>query len=249
MIGKTLISKGAAVTWIAAAILVIGIVGIIFLSRSSSTISPDQAKILEVKQSDQSTGPANAPVTIIEYSDFQCPACATYSPVLNQLVKDFPTSLRLVYRHFPLPKHQNSVLAARAAEAAGIQGKFWDMHDVLFENQTEWENDSDPRARFGVYATDLSLDVEKFVTDMISSEIEQKVSDNLAEATMLNLPGTPSFFINGEKLENPKSYEAFRDLIASRSSTTPAIATTTPEAVIEVSTTTATDTAPAVPQQ
>ena len=206
--------------WIAGLIVILGLAGIVLLSQSAKTDVTDTAKLLEVKETDWAVGPAEVAVTLIEYSDFQCPACKEYYPVLRLLEEEFPTSLRVVYRHFPLTSHPNATPAARAAEAAGVQGKFWEMHDILFNQQDEWKDNADPRIHFGVYAGELGMDVEQFVGDMLSTEIQKKVANDYRDGVILNVQGTPTFFLNGEKIGNPLSYENFKKVIESKVGTT-----------------------------
>lgn len=154
-----------------------------------------------VTDADWVRGPADAPVTLIEYSDFQCPYCAmTRFRVLAPLEAAYPKSLRIVYRHFPLTSiHDKAQIAAEAAEAAGAQGKFWEMHDLLFGRQREWASfpaDQMPDV-LASYAQELGLDVERFRRDLEAHTYQAKVMAQYQEAVSLGLPGTPSFILNG----------------------------------------------------
>lgn len=156
-------------------------------------------------------GEATINATLVEYSDFQCPACAAYYPVLKQLNKDFEGKLRFVYRYFPLRNiHKNAEIASIAAEAAGRQNKFWEMHDLLFENQTEWSNLSDPREKFKEYAKFIGLDMEKFQNDLNSKEVKDKVEADYQNGLSLKVNATPTFFLNDQKISNPRTYEEFK---------------------------------------
>lgn len=137
-------------------------------------------------------------VTLVEFSDFQCPACKQVQEPLKQLLERNRGKVRFVYRHFPLTTiHKNAQPAAQAAEAAHKQGKFWEMHDILFAKQTDWEKEGDPTVKFVQYATDLQLDKDKFVADLTSQAVKDAVNmDNIA-ATRYRLSGTPTFFVNG----------------------------------------------------
>lgn len=173
-----------------------------------------ETETLVLKESDQVKGEANAPVTIIEYSDFQCPACAAYQPILKQLLADPDSGIRFAYRHFPLSNiHRNAELAARAAEAAGKQGKFWEMHDTLFENQKSWAEASSARSVFAEYANKIGLDISKFESDLDSVEVKEKVYTDAESGNALTVRGTPTFFVNGTKIKNPQSYEEFVSII------------------------------------
>lgn len=166
-------------------------------------------------ESDWVRGPGlkdtSSKVTLIEYSDFQCPACASYHPVIKQIEKDFP-ALNVVYRHFPLPQHANARLAAQVAEAAGAQGKFWEIHDLLFENQSIWSEEKNPAGVFEAYAKKLDLDLDKFRTDANAQAGKTKIDADV-QSVDKEITGTPTFFINNKKIENPRNYDEFRSVI------------------------------------
>ncbi len=178
----------------------------------------------EVTSSDNVRGPENAPVTLIEYSDYQCPACRSYYPIIEQLLAESSTTVRFVYRHFPLGQHKNATLAAAAAEAAGKQDAYWAMGTTLFENQDSWASLPAIQAReiFVGYADRLGLDKEIFASDMDLSEIKDKIRSQTQEGISIGVNSTPSFFLNGKRINNPQSYEAFKKVIDD------AVATSTP---------------------
>lgn len=151
---------------------------------------PSDASVLGASES--------AEVTIVEFSDFQCPACASVSPLVKEKVRAASDSTRLVFRHFPLPQHQHAQTAAQAAEAAGKQGKFWEMHDQLFAGQVEWAEAADAQPIFRRYAENLGLDLEQYDTDLLDPTIKAKIQRDYAQASKLKLPGTPTFFRNGQ---------------------------------------------------
>ncbi|MER3406898.1 MAG: hypothetical protein C4278_00480 [Patescibacteria group bacterium] len=143
-----------------------------------------------------------AKVIVIEYSDFQCPACRAFFPIIKDLKKKYNDEILFVYRHFPLIEiHSNAILAAKAAEAAGNQNKFWQMHDMLFERQDDWKNDKNPKERFISYAKELDLDIKKFEEDFNSETTTKKILEQRNESLALGLRGTPSFFVNGKLIE------------------------------------------------
>lgn len=161
-----------------------------------------------------SKGNPQAEVTLIEYSDFQCPACKTYYPLIRRLSEEKGDELRIVYRHLPLVSiHKNAIASAKAAESAGRQGKFWEMHDQLFNKQDDWADDSKPEDKFESYAGEIGLDLEKFKSDYESSEVENDVNSDLTAANSLRLNSTPSFILNGRKIENPRGYDEFKKII------------------------------------
>ena len=192
------------------ALLIVGLA--YFGSKSSSSnISGTPAPISD---SDWVKGNEDAKVTIIEYSDFQCPACASAYPIMKKAVQEFGDKIRFAYRHFPLIQiHQNAELAAESAEAAGIQGKFWEMHDRLFEKQSNWGTSKEAKKFFVQYAGELELDKAKFESDLASDIVKQKVQNSRSEAARINLGGTPSIFINGKIIDNPGSYDELKQLI------------------------------------
>lgn len=141
-------------------------------------------------------------VTLVEFSDFQCPACQAVNLPLKQVLSKYEGKVQLVYRHFPLNSiHKNAQLAAQASEAAHQQGKFWELHDLLFEKQAEWSGLADPKETFLGYARDLALDVPKFTTDLESEATKAIVTQDLLATTRYRLSGTPTFFLNGVKIE------------------------------------------------
>ncbi|RMF47222.1 MAG: hypothetical protein D6755_05470, partial [Anaerolineae bacterium] len=162
-----------------------------------------------VQDGEWQLGPDDAAVTIIEYSDFQCPYCAQTAPVLRQLQRDYPQDVRLIFRHFPLVKiHEKARLGAQAAEAAGAQGAFWEMHDLLFSTQPEWNAMTEAEFQDWLVqqAETLGLDSEKFRTDLLSEEnatISQKAWD---DGLALGLTGTPTLVINGQYYSGPRDY-------------------------------------------
>ncbi len=143
----------------------------------------------------------SAQFTIVEFSDFQCPACKQTVPYVDALVNQYPDQVRLVYRHFPLSGHPNSDDAARAAEAAAVQDKFWPMHDVLFAKQDQWSGLKDPRSYFIDLAKEMGLDEAQFVADLDGQAVRDVVERDRRWAETNHLPGTPSFFLNGKKLD------------------------------------------------
>lgn len=185
------------------------------VNNSPSPSAPAQITNLPpVSKADVAKGPENAKVTLIEYADFQCPACASYFPLVKQLSSEFSKDLRVVYRFFPLTSiHKNAMISAQAAYAAGQQEKFWEMHDKLFENQNDWANLPDPKDTFFEYAKDLSLDLAKFKEDATSESTENFIKESEKNAMSIGVNSTPTFIINGLRIKNPAGYEAFKKII------------------------------------
>ncbi|HBU27528.1 TPA: hypothetical protein DEB00_00235 [Candidatus Uhrbacteria bacterium] len=158
-------------------------------------------------------GPMDAGVTIVEYSDFQCPYCKQAVPVVEQILAEYPDTVNLIYRHYPLRQaHAQTQLAAEVSEAAGRQGKFWEMHDVLFANQEKWSGNLGARSIFEAYAEALELDVALFKTDLQDRALAEKVQHDYESGNDAGVRGTPTFFINGVKLKVP-SYAGFVEAI------------------------------------
>lgn len=172
------------------------------------------AERITVSEQDHVRGAAGAKVTLVEFGDFQCPACGAYEPLIRQVEEDNKDILQVVFRHFPLTQiHQNALLGAKAAEAASLQDKFWEMHDKLYASQTEWSNAINARDFVIGYAGEMGLDVKKFEADLDNSEIEAKILAEYKEGINLGVQGTPTFFVNGKKIQNPDSPEAFNAII------------------------------------
>ena len=178
-----------------------------FVSRSGEKVDPASfADVETFALEPRVKGNLESDITLIEFSDFQCPACGQAYPIVKQLSEEYGDQFSLEYRHFPLRAiHPNAQIAAQAAEAAGVQGKFWEMHDMLFDNQSEWSTSFNPTKNFKEYAETLEINVDRFEYDLKSDEVKQKVNADADQAELLNLPGTPSFIVNGET----KSFEEF----------------------------------------
>jgi protein-disulfide isomerase len=172
----------------------------------------------EVTSDDRTKGPENALVTLIEYGDYQCPACAAYNSIVSQIADEFKNDLRVVHRHFPLRSiHRNAQIASQAAEAAGDQGMFWEMNDILYSRQNDWKDVRDPRSIFKEYADELTLNVEQFENYMNSDAAKNKVNSDYNSGVAVGIDSTPTFFLNGEKIgTNPQGLEPFRQLILNK---------------------------------
>lgn len=159
-------------------------------------------------------GNPDAEVVLVEYSDFECPACAQFYPYVKDIVEEYGDQLRFEYRHFPLINiHPNAVAAARASEAAGQQGEFFAMHDKLFEGQSEWAKSAAPTRVFEGYAEEIGLDMDLFARHMNATVLEDKVMAQFDEAREMGFTGTPTFTLNGEVMEFG-TFDEFREQIA-----------------------------------
>ncbi|GAB4298999.1 MAG: hypothetical protein Kow0090_14490 [Myxococcota bacterium] len=169
----------------------------------------DPNKVYDVKVgAAPSKGPANAPITIIEFSEFQCPFCKRAAPTIEQILKDYKGQVRIAFKHNPLPFHNNAMNASLAAMAAAEQGKFWEMHDILFENQQAL----DP-SQYESYAQKAGLDVAKWKKAYESQKYKAHIEADQKEAMTVGAQGTPTFFINGRKLVGAQPYENFKRMI------------------------------------
>ena len=184
------------------------------VSRLSNREPPDE----------RARGNPSAPISLVEYSDFQCPACARYHELAERLVREEGEKFRYTFRHYPLKRHRNAELAAVAAEAAGRQGKFWEMHDRLFKRQKEWDQLQPQTAEvlFADYAVRLGLDREAFERDLGSQVILDKVRDDYRSGMQSGVKSTPTFFLNGKRVAKlPRSYRDFRSRILKHETPSP----------------------------
>lgn len=193
------------------ALVLIGVfIGLLFLSSDPTTIDGS-----DISRDEWVKGNADSAVTIVEYSDFQCPACAAREPLVQTIMQEFGDHVRFVYRHFPLRSiHPNAQLSAQAAEAAGQQGQFWEMHNAIFANQSSWENLDNAQAKltFQIYAQQLGLDAEQFNQALESDAVKQAIDDDVSAAISAGVNSTPTFFLNGEKI-NFYNYDEIRQTL------------------------------------
>lgn len=191
--------------------------GAYFLTRTPNTPTPSAGpKVNEKLLSNSKSHKIQAPqekAVLVEFGDYECPACGSYYPLIKQLTQDYKDNLSVVFRNFPLTQHQNARPAAYAAEAAGLQGKYWEMHDRLYTTQAAWSESSTASTIFEGYAKSLGLDMDKYKKDVVSSEVKKLVDDDLADGNTLGVDSTPSFYLNGSKLQNPRSYADFQTLV------------------------------------
>jgi protein-disulfide isomerase len=146
-------------------------------------------------------GPADAPVHIEEFGDFECPPCGLFHPILDQMREEFGNKLHITFREFPLvPTHQHALAAASAAEAAGLQGKFWEMHKLLYERQADWKTQFDVRPVFEGYAKEIGLDVDRYNRDVGSDLVQQRIFQDGKRGHSLGVKGTPTVFMNGREV-------------------------------------------------
>jgi protein-disulfide isomerase len=146
-------------------------------------------------------GPNSAPAKLEEFGDFECPPCGAFHPVLVQMHKEFGDKLQITFREFPLaPAHQHAIAAASAAEAAGLQGKFWEMHDLLYENQKTWHEAFDVRPIFEGYAKQIGLDMNRYQNDLNGDQVAQRILNDGKRGHSMGVKGTPTVFLNGREV-------------------------------------------------
>ena len=162
-------------------------------------------------------GQENGVVTLTEYADFQCPACQQFAPLVSQVKEQFKDQVRFEFKHFPLVQiHPNATTAHRAAQAAANQGKFWEMHDLLYEQQQVWSDSTSPTTVFEGYASQIGLDIEKYKIDAASSDVLTIINADIEAGKTLKVTGTPTFFIDGKKVDDTStiaSVETFSKVI------------------------------------
>lgn len=205
--------KKAAIWGGAVLILALSVWGLVSLS-SSTPNSTSQITAPPISKNDITIGTPSAKVSLVEYSDFQCPACAAYHPIVNQLLSEFSGKIIFAYRFFPLSQvHQNAMTSAQAAYAAYKQGKFTDMYNMLFDNQNSWKTDNGAQELFIGYAQKIGLDRDKFKKDMNSDEAKNFITNSYRQGTDIGVNSTPTFFLGGKKIESPGTYDNFKKLI------------------------------------
>ena len=180
-----------------------------WLDNEAQKVMDDSTLTPRVSARDHIEGNADALVTLVEYADFQCPYCGAAHPVIKHLQKSLGEKLRFVFRNFPLTHaHPYALLAAQAAEAAALQGKFWQMHDLIFENQEELEPEVLP-----VWAHKIGLDVDQFAKAVREERVTKRIEEDYASGLDSGVDGTPSYFINGTRYEGEDDYDSLHSAL------------------------------------
>lgn len=192
-------------------VVIVGMFGIL-MATSKKDDKGSQGGTAAVSNHVQGAGKKK--VTLTEYGDFQCPACKSFYPIVKQIKQDYGDDITFEFKNFPLTQiHPNAFAAHRAAEAAGKQGKFFEMHDLLYENQDTWASSSSATPIFEGFATQLGLNIDQFKSDVASASVADTINADVKAGQQLGANSTPTFAINGKKIENPKSPEEFKKLI------------------------------------
>lgn len=191
--------------------------GVFFLSRNqSSTVQTVAEKPVNINLSlGQKVGSDSAKIKLVEFSDLQCPACLAAEPAVKEVRETYKNDLQFIYRHFPLSQHKFSKVAANAAEYAAKEGKFWEMHDRLFETQTEWSVLPDATDYIVNLGKGLGLDADKLRQAIMKEEFAQRIQEDVNEGTSLGVNSTPTFFVNGKKV-NLKNFADLKGAISSQ---------------------------------
>ncbi len=232
MQAKNLEEKNSTTKWIAisivSAIFLLLFVGIIVVAKNKNkpqtatgaaqfaNTGHERMLTRDGKDATVSANPATKSITMVEYGDLQCPACKAYHPLVLDVMKAYPEQLKLVFKNFPLTTvHPNAMAGAIAAEAAGRQGKYFQFVDMAYDKQAEWAELDDPQGKFEEYAKALGLNIDQFKKDQKDKAIATLINDERNEGIQNGVNGTPTFFVNGTKIENPANLDAFKKIIDS----------------------------------
>jgi protein-disulfide isomerase len=195
------------------ALIIVGVFALTALPRSPLLCQTKQAHRPNIS-ADHIRGNPDAPVTLEEFGDFECPSCQNLATFLDQLVKEYHPRVRLIFRNFPLPKHQIANDAALAAEAAALQGRYWEMHDKLFQEQAAWSGTTNARLLFEVYAEALGLDLDQFRNDVGSDKVRERIESDQARAKSLGVKTAPTLFVDKREMGlNEANPEGVRKLV------------------------------------
>ncbi|OGG11636.1 hypothetical protein A2Z00_01090 [Candidatus Gottesmanbacteria bacterium RBG_13_45_10] len=193
--------------------LVLGAAFIFGRSSQAPLATEKVDETLLVRNDSNKTGSPSAKVKLVEFGDYQCPACSVVHVPVKQLVHDYSDKILFVFRNYPLSQHQNALVAAEAAEAAGKQGKYWEMHDMLYERQQEWGESKKAMDYFTGYAKEIGLDENTFTQDVKSNKFAAKIQADQDDGDALGVNATPTFYINGQKFTDNLSYESLKKAI------------------------------------
>ncbi len=192
--------------------LVVSFAGIFWFTKHKAAAPAGTNSTVQL--SNHTIGAGNKGVTLTEYGDFACPACYQYFPIVEQVRVKYKDDITFQFRNFPLIEiHQNALAGAKAAEAASLQGKFWEMYGQLYQTQPSWRDSSNPEPYFEQLAQQLGLNLDKFRTDIKSDAVNNVIQADRNDAKSRNFTGTPTFLINGKQIENPRDEAGFSKLI------------------------------------
>lgn len=220
---KANMTKWIAIGTISAIFLGFFVFLVVSIKGNNPNLSENSGTQVELSDSgefrvaaESTTAVEERPVTIVEFGDIQCPACRQYHPIMKSLLDLYPETVALNFKHFPIMSiHPNALASAVASEAAGRQGKFFEMVDLLFERQDSWARVPNPESMFIEYAKELGLNEEQFANDLKDEQLSQKVESQRAEGINAGVNSTPTFFINGVRIQNPSDISGFQAIIDS----------------------------------
>ena len=198
--------------WVGVFLVTFGVIGFLMYQSQKAQGPRYFAEARVVASDDWVKKAPNEKIVLIEYGDFECPACAAYEPAVREITQEYADTVTFVFRHFPLAQHSNAVPAALAAEAAGRQGKFWEMHGILYDRQQQWSGKKDFETIAKQYASELKLDIAKFETDMKDGALRERIQRDQNSGNRFEVPGTPTFYLNGT-LYQPTSKDEFKSRI------------------------------------
>lgn len=198
--------------WIILTLAIGALIGIFAIANSKSSSTPTSTQDPnEITETEHIRGNKDSKVVLLEYGDFQCPACAAFYPIIKQVESEYADRVAFVFRHFPLSNiHPNAFSASRAAEAAGAQGKFFEMHDILYERQQNWESQTNVQKIFREYAQEIGLDANKFNDDYGGNSTTDIINSDIQKGKDQDVQATPTFFLNGQKLESFRTFEELK---------------------------------------
>lgn len=207
--------RAKSVGVIALAVVVAAAAGYL-LTRQSGEMQPTGTLSAAPSGGGHFRGPEKASVTLVEFGDFQCPSCGAYFPIVEEVLHRFPTQVRLEFHHYPIISiHPNAMPAAIAAEAAGEQNHFWEMHDLLYQHQEDWSKTANPEPIFITYATQIGLNVNQFMQSLRAPETQQRVLQDVMRAQAADVNATPTFFIGNDRASLPMTADEMSDWVKS----------------------------------
>ena len=213
------------IKWIIFATFTIGILVFLALVSNGSKIDVSKVDVNAIQIAsnengniaDHTKGDLNSKVVLIEYGDYQCPGCASYDPLIQAVIDEYKDKIGYVFRTYLLSYHTNARAAASTAEAAGLQGKYWEMHTLLYSNQSDWESLSidDRTTYFANLASQIGLDQDQYKKDIASVSVKEKINFDVALAIKAGLTATPSLYLNGKSVDltNLKTKDSFRAVL------------------------------------
>jgi len=199
--------------WAVVVVVILVFVGIFAFTGKKND---NQTSKSSAQATQHTIGKGTTGVTLVEYGDYECPYCEEYYSIVKQVQATYGDKITIQFRNFPLTSvHPNAFAGARAAEAAALQGKFWEMHDALYDssNWQVWSTSSDPTPYFNQYAQELGLNVTQFKSDYSSSKVNDAVNADMAAGNKLGITGTPTFYLNGKKIEVSNTLDSFQKVI------------------------------------